>query len=77
MDLSVQFDSDGDGRRQILWGDSDRIVCWGRWLHADGESHAVLAVLPAAEHPSPASLARLAHEYDLRGELDEAWAVRP
>ena len=38
---------------------------------------AVLAVLPAAEHPPPASLARLAHEYGLKDELDGAWAVRP
>jgi serine/threonine protein kinase len=77
VDLSVQFDIDGDGRRQILWGDSDRVVCRGRWLRADGTNYAVLAVLPAAEHPSPASLARLTHEYDLKDELDEAWAVRP
>ena len=33
--------------------------------------------VPAAEHPSIASLERLAHEYELRDELDGAWAVRP
>jgi PAS domain S-box-containing protein len=77
VDLSVQFDTDGDGGRQILWGDSDRIVCRGRWLNADSTSCAVLAVLPAAEHPSAASLARLTREYELKDELDEAWAVRP
>ena len=37
----------------------------------------VLAVLPAAERPLPASLDRLAHEYGLRDELDAAWAARP
>jgi serine/threonine protein kinase len=37
----------------------------------------VLAVLPAAEHPSPAILGRLAHEYELKDELDDLWAVRP
>jgi hypothetical protein len=37
----------------------------------------VLALLPATEHPSPACLDRLAHEYDLKDELDGAWAVRP
>ncbi|CAB3661156.1 Serine/threonine-protein kinase PknD [Paraburkholderia sediminicola] len=31
----------------------------------------------AAEHPSPASLARLAHEFALRDQLGSAWAVRP
>ena len=28
-------------------------------------------------HPPPASLDRLAHEFALRDELDEAWAVQP
>jgi serine/threonine protein kinase len=37
----------------------------------------VLAVLLAAEHPSPASLDRLTHEYDLKDELVDAGAARP
>ena len=37
----------------------------------------VLVVRPAAEHPSPATLDRLAHEYELRDELDAAWAAKP
>ena len=37
----------------------------------------VLAVLPAAEHPTPATLDGLAREYGLKDELDGAWAVRP
>jgi serine/threonine protein kinase len=37
----------------------------------------VLAVLPAAEHPTPATLDRLAREYGLKDELDGAWALRP
>ena len=36
----------------------------------------MLAVLPAAVHPSPASLDCLTHEYGLRDELNTAWAVR-
>src|SRR5215470_16651000 len=59
---------------QVLWEDSERVVRRG-WC--DGKRHAVLAVFPAAEHPTPASLNRLAHEYELRGDLDSAWAVRP
>lgn len=38
---------------------------------------AVLVVVPVAEHPSPAILDRLAHEYGLRDKLDATWAVRP
>ena len=37
----------------------------------------MLAVLPAAEHPTHSSLDRLAHWYALKDELDGAWAVRP
>jgi PAS domain S-box-containing protein len=43
--------------------------------HADADP--VLAVVPAAEHPLPASLDRLTHEFGLKDELDAAWALRP
>src|SRR5262249_14251791 len=36
-----------------------------------------LAVLPAAEHPTPSCVGRLAHEYALREYIDAAWALRP
>ncbi|WP_455281348.1 trifunctional serine/threonine-protein kinase/ATP-binding protein/sensor histidine kinase [Cupriavidus necator] len=62
---------------QVAWEDGDRVVGRGWRLGPDGEPKAVLAVWPAAEHPLPSSLARLAHEYGLRGELDGSWAVRP
>src|SRR4051794_27844255 len=69
--------SDGESSFHVLWEDAERVFC-RRWRNdADGNRNAVLAVLPAAEHPSPGSLNRLAHEYELRNELDGAWAVRP
>jgi serine/threonine protein kinase len=34
-------------------------------------------VAPAAEHPAPTVLERLAHEYGLKEELEGDWAVRP
>ena len=46
-------------------------------MGADGNRSAVLAVLPAAEHPAPATLDRLTHEYGLKDELDGTWAARP
>ncbi|MGY4372939.1 serine/threonine protein kinase [Bradyrhizobium sp. i1.3.6] len=60
---------------QPLWEDGDRAFCrvWRRQTH--GSSAVVLIVRPIAEHP--ATLDRLAHESELREELDEAWAVRP
>jgi putative ribosome biogenesis GTPase RsgA len=57
--------------------DSDRIFCRGWHRDADGKRNAVRAVLPAAEHPSPASLDCLTREYDLKDELEGAWALLP
>src|SRR5262245_1772163 len=37
----------------------------------------VLVLAPISEHPSPATLRKIQHEYSLRHELDSAWAVRP
>jgi PAS domain S-box-containing protein len=58
-----------------LLEDGERVFCRvGSHANADGSG---LTVLPAAEHPTPAALDRLAHEYGLKEELDGAWAVRP
>ena len=74
MDL---LKTDGDNSLQVLWEDGERVVCRGWRLDPDGNRSAVLAVRPAVEHPAPVTLGRLTHEYGLRGELDERWAVRP
>jgi serine/threonine protein kinase len=63
-------------RLQILWDDGERVFCRGR-RPGGGGGHNVLLARPAAEHPLPASLDRLAHEFGLKDELDGAWAVRP
>ena len=65
-----------DNRFRILWDDGERVFSRGRCPSAGG-GHNVLLARPAAEHPHPASLDRFAHEFDLRDELDGAWAVRP
>jgi PAS domain S-box-containing protein len=77
MNPSLRFDADVDRSFRVLWEDGDRIFCRGHRGSADGDRDTVLAVLPATEHPTPASLDRLAHEYGLKDELDAAWAVRP
>src|SRR5262249_17069236 len=51
-----------------------------RAVHASpaaGVASSVLVVGPASEYVSPATLARLEHEYALAAELDPRWAVRP
>jgi PAS domain S-box-containing protein len=69
--------TEGDSSLQVLWEDGDRVLCRGWRRGANGNRYAVLTVLPAAEHPTPASLDRLAHGYALKDELEGAWAVRP
>ncbi len=74
MDL---LQTDGDSSLRVLWDDGECVVSRGWRLHADGERSAVLVVRPALERPATATLDRLTHEYELRDELDESWAVRP
>src|SRR5271168_3069806 len=77
MSTSTRCSADGDRNFQVLWEDGDRVFCRAWCQDADGSRHAVLAVLPAAEHPTAATLDRLAHEYGLKGALDGTWATRP
>src|SRR5882672_9804301 len=76
MDPSSWSGAGGASNLQVLWEDGERVFCRGE-SHADGHRTAVLAVLPGAEHPTAATLDRLAHEYELKDELDGTWAVRP
>nr|WP_233287105.1 AAA family ATPase [Bradyrhizobium oropedii] len=66
-----------DGSSQILWEDGERVFHRSWRLNGDGTRRAVLLVAPAADQPSRSSLDRLTHEYELKDELDGAWAVRP
>ncbi|UXU89649.1 trifunctional serine/threonine-protein kinase/ATP-binding protein/sensor histidine kinase [Burkholderia sp. S-53] len=61
---------------QTLWEDGERVFSRARRT-ADGGDETRLIARAAAEQPSPASLERLAHEFQLKDELDGAWAVRP
>ena len=60
-----------------MWEDGGLALCRGWRDSADGPRIGVLVLLPAPEQPTPATLARLAHEYSLKDELDSTWAVRP
>jgi len=61
---------------QIIWHDAERLVYREQRQAVDG-CFAQLVVQTAAEQPSPATLERLAHEFALKDELDEDWALRP
>ena len=66
-----------DGSSQVLWEDGERVFSRGWRLDDNGNRFAVLLVAPAGDHPSRSTLDRLAHEYELKDELDSAWAARP
>jgi hypothetical protein len=60
---------------ETLREDEEFAFCRGR--RDDGELPTILLTAPVAEHPDPAILERLEHEYSLRDELDSDWAARP
>ena len=62
---------------QVLWEDDERVFRRGWRVDDDGKQCAALFVVPASEPPSRTSIDNLRHEYDLKDELDGAWAVRP
>ena len=66
-----------DGSSQVLWEDGERVFSRGWRLDDNGNRLAVLLFAPAADRPSRSRLDRLTHEYELKDELDGAWAARP
>src|SRR3954463_8445535 len=76
MPASLRF-SAGGYDFQALGGDGERIL-WEGWRDdAGGVRQLVLGVLAPARFATPLNLDRLAHEYALRDELEDAWAARP
>ena len=71
-------DSRGERRPlQPLWSDGERLYCRTWRNNAEDAEHALIAVVPTSEHPSPTVISRLAHEFALKDDLDAAWAARP
>ena len=66
-----------DGNSEVLWEDAERVFSRGWRLDDNGNRLAVLLVAPAADHPTRSRLDRLTHEYELKDELDSAWAAQP
>jgi serine/threonine protein kinase len=59
---------------EILWNDGEFRL--SRSANA-GASLPVLTLTSAVDQPTPTSIARMEHAYDLRSELDLSWAARP
>ncbi|HMK21245.1 MAG TPA: AAA family ATPase, partial [Terriglobales bacterium] len=70
-------DAHSDSDSEILWEDGERVFCRGWRPDDNGQPREVLIVLPGSGHPSRSDLDRFTHEYELKDQLDAAWAVRP
>ena len=77
MNLSPSLGAGGISRLTVLLEDGERVLCRGWRDDGVGDGTAVLAVLSASEHPAPAFVDQLAHEYGLKDELDGRSAARP
>jgi len=77
MNLSSFMGAGWASGPQLLSDNDGILLCRACREGVDGKRDIVLAVLPAAEHPTPQSLDRLTHEYHVRDELDGAWAAKP
>src|ERR1700722_19411395 len=77
MNPSCSRSGHGESRHEMLWDDGERIMrrCWRH--AADGGAYSVLEVVPGAARATLATFSRLTHEYELRDDLNEAWAAQP
>src|SRR4029453_2418006 len=66
-----------DGSSQVLWEDGERVFSRGWRMDDNGNRLALLLVSPAPPRPPRSILDRLTREYELKDELDGAWAARP
>lgn len=73
MSSLVTFHAGAESSFEFIWEEGDR--SFGRSL--PGADRPLLAVWPSADKPSPVTLSRLAHEFELRGVLDASWAMSP
>src|SRR6516225_2132895 len=71
MDLS-------EYRLEALRQDGEFILYRGlRQTKAETSPPSILALSPLMEHPAPATIKKIEHEFSLKDELNPAWAVRP
>ncbi|MGO6901747.1 serine/threonine protein kinase, partial [Rhizobium ruizarguesonis] len=76
MDPQISLGARGGGLR-ILWEDGERALCRGVISDGNKSSRNVLTVHLTSTSPRPASIDRLANEFQLKDHLDRGWAARP
>src|SRR5215207_8348214 len=62
----------------VLWTDTERAFCrlWHDGAQGGGR-HAFIPLPLGIEQPTPESIARLIHEYELRDYVDGSWGLQP
>lgn len=65
-----------DDTMDILWDDGERVLSRGQRFSERG-CEKVLVARPSTDQPLLATLNRLTHEFALKEELKDEWAVRP
>jgi PAS domain S-box-containing protein len=76
LNSSLPIDADGEST-QVLRQGKGRVLRREWRAGTDGKRTALLVTVQATEPRTPGGLDRLTHEYELRDELESAWAVRP
>src|ERR1700678_736289 len=78
MTATASFGANGENHPfEVLWTDTERAFCRLPRVDADRPRYAFIPVLSGADHPTPESVNRITHEYELKDCLEATWAVRP
>src|SRR4030095_16162606 len=77
MSSTPQGSPSGGRQDDVLWDDGERLYRRMWRDKGDGNRREFLVAQPCAEHPTPATISRLTHEFGLKGYLDHPWALRP
>ncbi len=62
---------------EVLWTDTERVFCRLSHDGAQGGRHAFIPLPLGIEQPTPESIARLIHEYELKDYVDSSWGLQP
>lgn len=77
MNPSSRRSGSGETRSKVLWEDGERTLRRSWRNGADGGRYTVLEVVSVVEHATLGPINRLIHEYELKDDLNEAWAAQP
>jgi hypothetical protein len=65
-------------RLELLRKDGEFVLYRGlAQIAAETSPPSILALSPIMEHPAPATIKKIRHEFSLKDDLDPAWAIRP